>query len=286
MKVLHRVARAVRHAPGLRRLDRLWDLIRPAYHRTVNAFGRGVPLRCGPLTVRVPAEFSGLGWEGYEPESVTVFVEWIRKHPTGLVLDVGSSVGLMSLLALVASDAADVVAFDADRTSLALIDRLTRHAPKPGRVRRVLGLLSAEPTDTADVETAMARTAVALDGLSGRVRYRDIRYVYLDGKNDRSLPVYSLDALFAGETPGRPALLKIDVEGAELLVLRGAGRFVLEWSPAVLVSIHPDRVGGFGHTAADVRTWLTDRGYRMSLLAVDHEEHWWCVRDEALPGAP
>ncbi len=201
---------------------------------------------------------------------------WIKEHPASTILDVGSSVGLMSLLALAASDSTEVWAFDADLTSLGLIERLCKHTRNPGRVRPILGLLSADPTDRADIETAASRTAEELRR-APRPVYRKIRYVCLDGANEKVLPVYSLDYLLAHVPSSRPTLLKIDVEGAELLVLRGAERLVAEWRPTMLVSVHPEQIRQFKLTADDVRQWLTARGYDITILAIDHEEHWWCV---------
>jgi FkbM family methyltransferase len=282
---LRRFARTIRHAPGLRRAGWLWDALRPGYHRVLDTFGVGVPMRFGPLTVRIPAEFSGLGWEGYEPEAVQAFVAWIKEHPACTILDVGSSVGLMSLLALTASADAEVWAFDADLTSLGLIERLCRYTPNPGRVRRVLGLLSAEATDQADITTAATRTAEQLRQAPRRPIYGNIRYVCLDGTNETILPVYSLDRLLAHAPALRPTLLKIDVEGAELLVLQGAEQLVAERRPTLLVSVHPNQIRQFNQTAEDVRQWLTAHGYAIAVLAIDHEEHWWCTPENRSRGS-
>jgi len=276
---LYRLARAIRHAPGLRKADWLWNLVRPGYHRTLQAIGMKVHIRYGQVTVRLPVEFSGLGWEGYEVEANTAYADWIRKNKTCQVLDVGSSVGLMSLIALFASDEAEVLAFDADLTSLAVLKRLCRYALRPDRVRRIVGLLSTNPTSSTDLASAEASTSLALDARSGsHPHLRDTRYICLDGASEKELPVYSLDSLLIGHRTDRSTLLKIDVEGAELLVLRGADRVVREGSPTILVSVHPTMTGQFGYTPDDVRTWLTERGYAVKILAVDHEEHWWCTR--------
>jgi FkbM family methyltransferase len=281
--LLYRLARVIRHAPGIRKAEWLWNFVRPVYHRTLQTVGLGIPVRYGQVTVRLPGEFSGLGWEGYEVEANTAYADWIRKNPVCQVLDVGSSVGLMSLIALFASDEAEVLAFDADLTSLAVLKRLCRYAPRPDRVRRIVGLLSTNPTSSTDLATAEASTSLALAARSGsRPHLRDTRYICLDGANEKELPVYSLDRLLIGHRTDRSILLKIDVEGAELLVLRGADRVVREGSPTILVSVHRTMTGQFGYTQEDVRAWLTERGYAVKILAVDHEEHWWCTHESAV----
>jgi hypothetical protein len=67
------------------------------------------------------------------------------------------------------------------------------------------------------------------------------------------------------------------VEGAELLVLRGAKRLLAERRPALLLSVHPWALPANGGTKEDLLSFLSDQGYVVEVIAVDHEEHWWCV---------
>jgi FkbM family methyltransferase len=53
-----------------------------------------------------------------------------------------------------------------------------------------------------------------------------------------SIPTITLDT-FCREFGVRPNLVKIDVEGAELLVLRGAGSLLGESSPTIILAVHP-----------------------------------------------
>lgn len=75
-----------------------------------------------------------------------------------------------------------------------------------------------------------------------------------------------------------PDALNIDVEGAEFMVLRGAERTLTDWSnfgvPHVWVSIHPDLMTNFGHSADELITYMVNLGYSGVRLGVDHEEHW------------
>ena len=77
---------------------------------------------------------------------------------------------------------------------------------------------------------------------------------------------------------GRPTLLKTDIEGAELFMLRGARCFLLERSPSLLLSVHPQILPRYGHTKEDVAAFLGELNYKIQVLEIDHEEHWWCAR--------
>jgi FkbM family methyltransferase len=77
-----------------------------------------------------------------------------------------------------------------------------------------------------------------------------------------TVAVTTLDQL-VGDDP--PALVKIDVEGAELSVMRGAERLLSEASPVLLFE-HAGHSEHFGVSAADMRAFLTARGYTIHLL--------------------
>ena len=74
-----------------------------------------------------------------------------------------------------------------------------------------------------------------------------------------TLTVTTLDALLAGR---RPRLVKIDVEGAELEVLRGARHTLDEARPVVVFEHGPARSGDRARTEA-IHALLTEAGYRV-----------------------
>ena len=108
---------------------------------------------------------TGAVWEDYEPEAVAALVGWIRKHPGGQVLDVGSSIGIFSAVALFADDRTDVVAFDSDLNSLAAVRRLCQYAAG-ARLQLVWGFLGDKETVVQPLEIAASTTEQALKSQS------------------------------------------------------------------------------------------------------------------------
>jgi FkbM family methyltransferase len=72
-----------------------------------------------------------------------------------------------------------------------------------------------------------------------------------------------------------PDVITMDVEGAELEVLKGASDILRAVRPVVFVSVHPDFIRDmYGNTADDVHNFMRSFGYAPTHLATDHEEHW------------
>lgn len=86
-----------------------------------------------------------------------------------------------------------------------------------------------------------------------------------DGPDEGTItvPVRTLDDVIA-ERP--PALVKIDVEGYELNVLRGATRLLGADDGPVLLMEHCGHSRAFGIEPGEVRAFLADHGYRLHLL--------------------
>jgi len=77
---------------------------------------------------------------------------------------------------------------------------------------------------------------------------------------------------------GPPTAITIDTEGSELAVLQGAAGVLDHHRPLVWVSIHPEfSVDMYGVTKEDCLQFMADHGYACELLAVDHEEHFFCA---------
>jgi FkbM family methyltransferase len=278
MSNIRNIAQRIRHAPGLERAEVLWNLLRNPYHQLLNASGTGVAVSVGgSCTVRIPPEFCSEYWESYEPEAIRAAVSWLEKHPTALLLDIGCAIGIFSVASLFVSEQVEVVAFDSDLASLKATQRMCEYV-SGNRLRLVHGFVSNEHISGLGLNAASAKTQQTLSTSSVTGNPGTNTYICIDGNTDNTIPTNSLDGIFAENLPNRPILLKCDVEGAELLVLQGAQKLLKEMSPQILLSVHPPALPSFGHSVSDVREYLEAAEYQIKVLAVDHEEHWWCEK--------
>jgi len=83
---------------------------------------------------------------------------------------------------------------------------------------------------------------------------------------DILVTVERFDTLAGERSLPRADLIKIDVEGAELEVLRGMESYVSTHHPAFVIELHPSLLPQFGATVDEVLNWLRQRGYHLTAL--------------------
>lgn len=77
---------------------------------------------------------------------------------------------------------------------------------------------------------------------------------------------FTIDDLVLKEAAARVCLMKIDVQGAEERVLRGAQETIQRDHPAILVEMDDEALRQMGSSAERVVTWLMDCGYVIKRL--------------------
>jgi FkbM family methyltransferase len=170
----------------------------------------------------------------YEPEQTRLFQQRITAGAT--VLDIGAHVGYYTLLAsALVGPNGRVVAFE----------------PNPenhGFLRRHMRLNDVTNVTMEDVavsdSTGTASFAFGTGSGTGRLAEHgvlEVRTVRLDE--------------YCREQGVEPDVLKIDVEGAELTVLRGADEVIRSRHPVIFLSTHGEDVHG------ECLAWLSERSY-------------------------
>lgn len=100
-----------------------------------------------------------------------------------------------------------------------------------------------------------------------------LAYKYIHEHKD--IPAITIDD-FVKKTGIVPDALTMDIEGGELLVLRGALETLKRYKPKLWISIHPDlALRDYGFSVDDHLEFLEKLGYEGQFLAEDHERHWY-----------
>lgn len=247
--------RQLRHGP-LKRFGPLWSALGEVYQVGLRMTGSSRPAAhriggYGPFLLHGEFAFSD-------------FENWGRGHNRGFascieacrgkqcVLDIGAHIGLIALpMSAVIAEGGRVYAFE---PAAANLDRLRTHVALNGvsGIEVVDALVGDEDVDETrffeqSQATGMNATVITKDpGAFHETRRRQV----------------TLDR-FCDERRLKPEVVKIDVEGAEIGVLRGAAKMLRRCRPLVFLSVHPRHLALLGHTTGELEALVDDLGYEM-----------------------
>jgi FkbM family methyltransferase len=175
--------------------------------------------------------------------------------PTGsVVIDVGANVGFFSLrFARWVGSGGEVISIEPeDRNYETLVAALKRQSPS-GRVRALKAVAAAaagpmfleiNQLHPADHKLSRDGTGVAVEAVR-------------------------LDDLVQDKGVRKPSLVKIDVQGAEMLVLQGAPDILRLAGPALFIELHEEGLQRFGASVSAILDHLSQFGY----------EPYWLIRN-------
>jgi FkbM family methyltransferase len=217
--------------------------------------GLGYPFLChiGDFSGEVP--FYN---RGHSRAEIQLMAEWCRRHPHSLVFDVGANVGFVATQLAQAGKAANcrILAFEPVYDTFA---KLTESIQRLG-LQNQISLVCCAVSDRGG-----GVCSVAFD--KNKSLFAQVRQDTVNARAGSTLTWCSevtLDSVV--ESIGcRPALLKIDVEGYEAHVLRGA-RALLQGpgAPVICFELNPMTLGEVGSAVESVAAEL--RGYRFFYL--------------------
>lgn len=229
-------------------LGRLALLLRKPWYVAIQSIYRdGVPIRFPDgRTAKVHPRLLGMQPALYEPELTRLIKENARAGST--VVDIGAHVGLHTLaLSDCVGPSGQVIAVEPSPANAALL-RFHIEANRLGNVR-VIEALVADRIDAVAFSFRDDPTDPA--GFANSLAY-DI------GGRRIVLPMTNLDSICQDTNP---SLIKIDVEGAELLVLRGAAGLLTRAAPVLIVAVHPDPMRMLGTSPGELVQFLEMLGY-------------------------
>ena len=171
---------------------------------------------------------------GYHEEELLFAIDLLRRGDT--IVDVGANIGIYSMCA--AAVGAEAIAFEPIKAA-----RLAFEFNE--RINGVTKQVTVYPFALSDFEGSASMTSE----LESSNRF------LLPNERADSLPVTvrKLDDVLDAQSIHSPTVLKVDAEGADEAVLRGARELLSRCQPAVIVEIW---AGGLG-----VRSFLESLGY-------------------------
>lgn len=255
MQKFFEILRLLRHGP-LKVLEPFWLLLGKVYRRMYSLTGTTKPVRhfiggYGPFWLNGHFAFSNFAnWGEGHNSAFQRCVETCRGKKC--VFDVGAHIGLVSLPMSVAVGAVgSVYAFEpADSNRGFLMDHIVQNGIENIEVCSALvGDSVKENVKFFEQQQATGMNSVIVRKNSGTFRETYKRQCTLDS--------------FCEERGLRPEVIKIDVEGYELSVLRGAQHLIKECAPLIFLSVHPEEIVLLGEQITDLVSLIEQMGYRI-----------------------
>jgi FkbM family methyltransferase len=233
----------------------LWRLRQlPAYRLFQQRYDRTVFTRIPETGIHVAVKgLRDASWIGcptkLEPEVKSAFVLVFELLKPPVFWDIGANIGFYSWFARQYPQVEQVVMFEPDPTNFALITNTIRRN----------SILDCHPMNLA-LSDRCGQTTFLLDQASGATgtlevtSQREIEHSLhkaYDMKETITIETATIDSLIADGLPA-PKLIKIDVEGAEHLVLAGAESCLTSSEPVLIVET----------TNTDLVHRLRDFGYK------------------------
>lgn len=186
----------------------------------------------------------------YEAEGLKIMMDEIKGD--GVLADVGANIGYFSCLVAKHAKQSKVFAFELGDANIRILNE------------------NKALNDLSNMEIVHC----AVSDSSGIVYHQDsavgnaVLKIIEDnkGKDPDIVPVksISLDEFF-GPLNIVPSLVKIDVEGAEMKVLKGM-EVLIEKSPKILIEIHPSDLIKFNSSEQEVHHFLKSKGYTVQVI--------------------
>ena len=190
------------------------------------------------------------------------FSHWSEGHNVGFdelieeargktcVFDIGAHIGLTTLpLANVVDAAGRVYAFEPSTSNLIF---LKKHL-KANNFRNV-SVVEKLVGNKVDV----CATFFEDEGVSGMNSMARIE----ETRREKQIEIVTIDSFSLG-IGVIPDLIKIDIEGAELMALEGAKDILAQYLPTVFLSIHPRQIAALGQSVDDLKKIIVDLGYEV-----------------------
>jgi FkbM family methyltransferase len=167
--------------------------------------------------------------------------------------DIGANVGAYTCFAAAELGPTKTVAFE----------------PEPKNIGRLRENLELNNLNAKILQIALSNGNSTVDFALSGDEAGEGEHAIATGDDERTLEVDTArgDSIIEERGLPKPTVLKIDVEGAELSVLRGLRETLHENCRLVYVEVHTEKIRDFGGEASEVETLLTDAGFEVTEIS-------------------
>src|SRR4030095_11775361 len=215
--------------------------------------GKGIRRQFSGVSLRLPTRYFRYFKPDYEWENI----DFINKNvSTGMtVIDIGAHIGLFSVvLSKKAGDAGKVFAFEPTPATFNILTKTIQ-------INNAAGIITPVKKAVAD------RTGKATFFISNSLASVSNSLADIERGPEKTVKVdvdlTSVDEFVQEHDLGQVDLIKIDAEGAELSVLKGASETIEKFHPKMILGVHPASVKEMSHSLEEIWDFIALRNYKV-----------------------
>lgn len=230
-------------------------MIRKIYYFLLNliTFGRGIKRFFGKNEVRLPVRYYKYFSPDYEQENIRIINKYIK--PGMSIIDVGAHIGLMSVIfGKKVGQTGAVFSFEPTPSTFEVLKKSVR----------INNLDSIIQTENAALSDKNGKNIFYISNYNADNSNSLVNKKRID-RNEKPIEVqlYSIDDYIIQKEIKQVDFIKIDAEGAELSVLKGAQNTLYQFRPKVILALHPTSIKTFGHSLEKIWDFITEKNYQV-----------------------
>ena len=244
-------------------------MIKKVYYALLDliTFGKGIPVVINGFKVRLPARYYKYFPKNYEADNFSFF----KKHctPGMTTLDIGAHFGLFAVF-FQKTTGGKVYAFEPTKSTLEV---LKNTVAINGCIDKVHIVEMAVDKGSGSANFFINENV----GGRGNTLVKDAKLGMTSSSYE--VKVTSID-IFVKEAGISVDCIKIDAEGAELGVLKGAVETMSKKKPIILLSIHPEPIQSRGDSITEIWDLLQQFNYKVLYEGKEMDRNIFCNATE------
>jgi FkbM family methyltransferase len=184
-----------------------------------------------PIIVSPDAQLKylkGRSLGGFDQDLINIAQAFVNED--SVVWDIGANIGVFTFASAIMAKKGIVISIEADNWLAGILRRTKKLKPYQDRDIRILSTAISENDGVATFQiAARGRASNALEAARGRSQMGGVR-------EKQYVPTLTMNALL-GSFSSSPDFVKIDVEGAEAMVVSGGSKIIHEIRPIFYIEV-------------------------------------------------
>lgn len=216
----------------------------------VLTLGKGISRSINGVKIIFPVRYFRFFESDYEKENFEIFKQHLKEGD--VILDIGAHIGLQSInMSKFSGHTGRVFSFEPTPDTFSILTETVRLNHLTNRISLVNKAVSYEKGQT----TFNSSTA----GVSNSI----VNYNSTSDHNKITVDVISVDLFVKEVNLSKVDFIKIDAEGVEFDVLRGAKETIEKYHPRMILALHPQAIIANGNSLAQIYGMLQGINYQV-----------------------